>query len=365
MAGAWVGACSTSSAEGEPPAPPPPEVAVVTVETKPVDLVDDLPGRVSASRVAEVRARVAGIVLERTFVEGTDVKKGDVLFRIDPEPLAAALASARAELARAEAQAVQAEARAARFARLVKTHAVSQQEYDDAVAAAAQGRAAIAAGKAAVTTARLNLEYATVRAPISGRIGRAEVTEGALVGQGQATLLATIQTLDPVYVDLAQPIGQVQALRTALNKGELVGVGENEARVTVLREDGSTYPHPGTLLFTDVTVDPATGSVSLRALVPNPEGALLPGEFVRARLVQAVVQEGLTVPQQAVTRTPEGAHVYVVKGDSTVAKRPVQVASAVGHRWLIASGLQPGEKVVVEGLQRVRPGAQVSPVPWK
>jgi membrane fusion protein (multidrug efflux system) len=355
--------CGTS--EGAPSATPPPpvEVAVVTVASGPVSLTADLPGRVVASRVAEVRARAAGIVLERTFDEGSDVRKGQVLYRIDPAPLAAAVKSAEASLARAQAARTVAETRASRFEQLVATHAVSELDAADALAARDQARAEVAAAEAALATARLNLGYATVTAPISGRIGRAEVTEGALVGQGQPTLLATVQQLDPVRVDLTQSTAELQALRAKAAKGELALVGEGRAKVTILREDGAAFP--GELLFTDVTVDPATSAVLLRAEVPNPDGALLPGEFVRARLDQAVVQDGITVPQQAVSRTAEGARVVVVDAEDKAAVRPVQVGAAVGDAWLVTSGLQAGERVVVEGLQRVQPGSVVKPVPWE
>jgi membrane fusion protein (multidrug efflux system) len=329
-----------------------------------VPLTTDLPGRVEAARVAEVRARAAGIVLERTFREGSDVTKGDVLYRIDPAPMRAALASAEASLARADANLLQAKQRADRYAPLVASRAISQQDYDDATATRASAEADVAAAKADVATARLNLGYATVTAPISGRIGRAEVTEGALVGQGEATLLATIQQLDVVFVDLTQSSAEVQRLRRALRSGAMAPTsGADAVAVTILREDGSEHPQPGTLLFTDVTVDRSTGAVALRAEVPNPEGDLLPGEFVRARIPQAVLNDVLTVPQQAVSRKPDGATVLVVGADGLVAVRPVEVGDAVGDAWLITKGLAAGDVVIVDGLQKARPGSPVTPVP--
>lgn len=352
------------STTGTSAPPPPAEVGVVTIAPSAAALTTDLPGRVEASRVAEVRARTAGVVLERRFREGADVKAGDVLYRIDPAPLQAALARAEAVLARAQANEVQATLRAERFAPLVETRAISRQDYDDAVAAQAEARADVAGAKAAVATARLDLGYATVTAPIDGRIGRAEVTEGALVGQGAATLLARIQQLDVVYVDITQSSSELLRLRRALQRGELAQVAPDAATVTIVRGDGSEHPHPGTLLFTDVSVDPSTGAVSLRAEVPNPDGDLLPGEFVRARLPQAVLTDAITVPQQAVARSGGGASVLVVGPEDKVAVRPVEVGDAIGDAWLVTSGLAAGDRVIVDGLQKARPGSAVKPVAW-
>lgn len=357
--------CSSSSADSAPATQAVP-VGVVVVSAQAVPLESELPGRVQASRIAEIRARVPGIVLERAFQEGSEVAQGDLLYRIDPAPLQAAADSARAAMARAQANAVQARGKADRYARLVQTHAVSDQENDDAMAARAAADAEVSAAWAALSTARLNLGYATVTAPIAGHIGRSEVTEGALVGQGEATLLATIQQVDPVYVNLTQSIGDLQRLRSAFARGDVEGVPSGDtATVTILREDGSAHPQPGTLLFTDITVDESTGSVSLRAEVPNPERNLLPGEFVRARLPQAVVADGITVPQQAVRRTAQGANVVVVDAEQNAEVRPVVVGQAVGDRWLVTEGLHEGDQVVVDGLQKVRPGAPLAPVPWE
>lgn len=347
-----------------PPAPPPASVGIVTIAPGPASLVTELPGRVEASRVAEVRARTAGVVLERRFREGSDVKAGDVLFRIDSTPLQAALVSAEAALAKAEARYGITMLRVDRYAPLVATKSISQQDYDDALTLQLEARADVAAAKAAITTSRLNLGYATVTAPIAGRIGRAEVTEGALVGQGAATLLATIQQLDVVYVNIAQSSGEVQRLRRSFASGELTRAGDGPVQVTIVRDDGSAHPQPGTLLFTDVTVNATTGAVSLRAEVPNPDGALLPGEFVRARLDQAVVESAITVPQQAVARKAGGASVLVVGPDDKVVVRPVEVGDAIGDTWRVTKGLEAGDRVIVDGLQKAKPGATVTPVAW-
>jgi membrane fusion protein (multidrug efflux system) len=362
-----LSACSEQqpSAAGPAAAPPPPEVAVVRVQPKPVAVTEVLPGRLEASQVADVRARASGIVLERTFREGSQVKAGQILFRIDPAPLQAALNSAKAALAKAQANLTQARVTAERYAPLVETRAVSQQEYDNAVAARAQAEADVAAAEAAIETARLNLDYATVEAPISGRIGRAQVTVGALVGQGEPTRLATIQKVDPIYANLTQSSAEVLRLRRAFASGELESAGDGQAKVTLIMEDGIEYPHPGRLLFTDMTVDQATGAVILRAEFPNPDGFLLPGMYVRARLQQAVNENAITVPQQAVVRSAQGASVMVVGEDGKVAARPVEVGRTYQNTWIINSGLQAGERVIVEGLQKARPGAPVKPVPWQ
>lgn len=354
--------------KGEPPAAaqamPPPQVGVVQVKTEPVAIITELPGRLEASRVAQVRARAAGVVLERAFREGSDVEAGDVLYRIDPAPLQAVLNSAKAQLVRAEASLKQAKAKADRYAPLVEINAVSRQDYDDAVAARDLAAADVTIAQAAVETARLNLGYATVTAPISGRIGRALVTEGALVGQGEATPLAIIQQIDPVYVNLTQSSAELLQLQRALASGQLQGLDAEEAKVTLITEDGREYPYPGRLLFSDISVDQSTGAVTLRAEAPNPDRFLLPGMYVRARLQQAVVNDAITVPQQAVNRTHQGAVVMVVDLDGRVAVKPVTVGRAHGNQWVITSGLQAGDQVIVEGLQKVQPGAPATPHPW-
>lgn len=345
-------------------APPPPEVGVVTVATGDVGLVTELPGRLEPSRVAQVRARAAGIVQQRIFREGSDVKAGQVLYRIDAAPYAAANASAQASLARAEANLGQATALATRYKPLVEANAVSKQDYANAVAAQKQAEADVAAARAAVRTSEINLGYASVVAPISGRIGRSQVTEGALVGQGEATPLATIQQIDPLYVNFTQTASEVLALRRALQDGRLKRAGAEGAQVRVLLEDGTEHPQLGKLLFADLTVDAGTGQVTLRAEVPNPRAMLLPGMFVRVRLEQAKAGNALLLPQQAVTRSPQGDSVMVVDAKGQVSPRTIKVGGSQDGKWVVLDGLKPGEQVMVDGFQKVRPGQPVKPVPW-
>lgn len=345
--------------------PPPPEVGVITVEQAPVTLTEVLPGRLEATQVAEVRARAAGIVLERTFQEGSMVEAGEVLFRIDPAPMQAALNSAKAALAKAKANLTQARITVERYAPLVEKNTISHQTYDNAVAVKAAAEADVAAAQAALETARLNLDYATVEAPISGRVGRALVTVGALVGQGEATPLATIQQFDPIYANLTQSSEDMLRLRRAFANGQLESTDEGEAKVRLTTADGREYPYPGTLLFTDMTVDPSTGAVTLRAEFPNPEGLLLPGMYVRAQLEQAVDRNAITIPQQALKRTNEGATVLVVDGEGKAESRSVTVGRAYRNRWVIEDGLEAGDTIIVEGLQKVRPGGLVTPAPWR
>lgn len=355
-----------SGAQAQGAGMPPPEVSVVTVQPERIVMTTELPGRVEATRVAQVRARVAGIVQKREFREGSDIRAGDVLYRIDPSPFKAAFDSAQAALAKAEANLAQATLKIQRYKPLVETNAISKQEYDDAVTAQKQTAADVAAARAAQETARLNLGYATVTAPISGRIGRAQVTEGALVGQGEATQLATIQQLDPIYVTLTQSSAELLRLKRAMENGQLKSVGRDHANITLVTDDGHAYPHPGKLLFSDVSVDESTGAISLRATFPNPDRLLLPGMYARARLEQAIDEQALTVPQQAVTRTPDGAAVLVVGADGKVAAQPIKTgAAAQGDKWVITQGLKAGDKVIVEGLQKAKPGAVVKPMPWK
>ena len=348
---------------------PPPEVGVVVATPGEVGLVTELPGRLEASRVAQVRARAAGILQKRLFREGSDVKAGQPLFAIDAAPYAAALQSAEATLARAQANLTQAAALAERYKPLLAANAVSQQEYANAVAAHKQAEADVAAGKAAVQTGRINLNYASVTAPISGRIGRALVTEGALVGQGEATQLAVIQQIDPVYVNFTQSAGEVMKLRRALADGQLQRAGGSEAAsVRVVLEDGSEYALPGKLLFSDLTVDPSTGQITLRAEVPNPKGELLPGLYVRVRLEQAQVANAITLPQQAVTRTQQGDHITVVGADGKLSQRTVKVGAARNNQWIVLEGLKAGEQVMVDGFQKLQmmpPGTPVKAVPWQ
>lgn len=347
--------------------PPPPEVSVVTVRPGTVRLTTDLPGRLEPVRVAQVRARVTGVLEQRVFVEGSNVKAGQTLYKIDAAPYQAALQSAKAQQAQAEAQLADTGARARRYRPLVDAHAVSQQEYDAAVAAARAAQAQVEAGKAAVRTAQINLGYATVTAPIAGHIGRSMVTEGALVSQQEGTQLATIQQIDKLYVNFTRPASEVLQLRKALADGDIERAkGDEAARVDVLLENGEPYGHPGRLLFTDLTVDPGTGQVNLRAEIPNPEGMLLPGMYVRVLLEQAQIDHAILLPQQAVTRTEQGDVVTVIDDDGTPRPKAVQIRGSQGHDWIVTDGLQAGDKVMVEGAMKLAMGAQkVKPVPWK
>ncbi|MFC3683486.1 efflux RND transporter periplasmic adaptor subunit [Hydrogenophaga luteola] len=346
---------------------PAPEVGVVTVQPGDVGLQTELPGRLEASRVAQVRARAAGILQQRLFKEGSDVKAGQALFRIDAAPYQATLQSAQASLARAQANLASTTAVAERYKPLVAENAISQQEYTNAVAAQKAAEADVAAAKAAVQTAGINLNYASVTAPISGRIGRALVTEGALVGQGEATALAVIQQVDPLYVNFTQSASEAMRLKRAMEAGQLKGAGEGAAAVRVVLDDGSEHAKPGKLLFSDLTVDATTGQVTLRAEVPNPGGMLLPGLYVRVRLEQAVASNAITLPQQAVTRTAQGDTVSVVGADGKIEKRPVKVGGQQGGRWVVLDGLKAGEQVMVDGFQKLQmmpPGTPVKAVPW-
>lgn len=347
-----------------PRTPPPAEVAIITVAPARLALTTELPGRVEASRVAQVRARAAGIVLKRVFREGSEVRAGDVLFRIDPAPFKATYDSTQAAVSKAEANLAQASLKVQRYAPLVKTSAISKQEFDDVLTTQKQFSADLASAKAARQTAALNLGYATVTAPISGRIGRAQVSEGALVGQGEATPLATIQQIDPVYVTLTQSSTDLLMLQRAMSSGRLQSAGKGQARVQLVTEDSKTYPEPGKLLFSDLSVDESTGAVSLRAQFANPERMLLPGMYVRARLDQAVEEQAITVPQQAVQRTQQGATVLLVAADNKVTVRPVKADTAQGNLWIVSDGLKAGDRVIVEGFQKAKPGATVKPVPW-
>lgn len=348
------------------PAMPPAEVAVIITAPEAIALVADLPGRLEALRTAQVRARVPGIVQQRVFQEGADVRQGDVLYRIDPAAFQAALDSAQATLARAEATLMLTGTTAERYAPLAQANAISRQEYTNAQGAFKQAEADVAAGKAAVQTARINLGYATITAPIAGRIGRTQVSEGALVGQGDATPLALIQQVDPLYVNFTQPVADVLRLRQSIGSGGLKAADPaSAARVRVVLDDGSPYPHAGKLLFSDLAVDPASGQVTLRAQLPNPQALLLPGMYVRVRLEQGRNDNALALPQQAVTRGAQGDTVMVVDDKGMVTPRPVKIAMGQGNRWVVTEGLQAGEKVIVEGFQKLRPGAPVRTVPWK
>lgn len=353
-----------ASGPGAGGAPPPATVGVVTVAPAALTLTTELPGRVEAWRVAQVRARTPGIVLQRTFKEGSEVKAGEVLYRIDPASFQASYDSTQAAVLKAEANLAQADLKVKRYKPLLVASAVSAQEYDDAVTTQKQATADLATARAARQSAAITLGYATVTAPIGGRIGRALVTEGALVGQGEATPMASIQQLDPIYVTVSQSSTELLRLQRALASGQLKSAGAGQAKVTLVTEDGQRYPQTGTLLFSEISVDESSGSVQMRAQFPNPNRTLLPGMYVRARLEQAVREAAITVPQQAVLRGPEGSSVLVVGADNKVAPRPVTADVAEGNMWVISSGLKGGERVVVEGLQKAKPGAVVKPVPW-
>lgn len=347
---------------------PPPEVGVIVATPGDVGLVTELPGRLESSRVAQVRARAAGILQSRLFREGSDVRAGQPLFRIDSAPYAAAVESSQATLARAEANLSQASALAERYKPLVEANAISKQDYANAVAAQKQAEADVAAGKAAVQTSRINLGYASVTAPISGRIGRALVTEGALVGQGEATQLAVIQQINPMYVNFTQSASEALRLRRAMETGTLKRAGADGAQVRIVLEDGSTYAQPGRLLFSDLSVDQATGQVTLRAEVPNPKGDLLPGLYVRVQLEQAQASNAIAVPQQAVTRTENGDTLTVVGADGKLSTRPVKITAGQNNRWIVTDGLKAGEQVMVDGFQKLMmmpPGSPVKAVPWQ
>lgn len=342
---------------------PPPEVGVVAVKFQPVALQTELPGRVEPVRVAQVRARVNGVVLKRLFTEGSEVKSGQVLYQIDPAPYQAALASSRAALGKAQANLTQAAAQAERYKPLVEANAVSKQEYVNVVAAQKQAEADVAANKAAVQIAQINSSYANVAAPIAGRIGRALVTEGALVSATEATQLAVIQQTSTVFVNFTQSASELQQLRKAAG---LTLANAHSVPVTVLLDDGSELPRKGKLLFSDVSVDPTSGQITLRAEVPNPDNLLLPGQYVRVRISQAEIPSAILVPQQAVTRGSQGDSVIVVAPDGKPGLRPVKVGQQQNGNWIILEGLKEGEQVVVDGFQKMQaPGAPVRPVPWK
>ena len=331
---------------GPPPAPPPPKVSVVTVQTQAVPITTELPGRANALRTADVRPQVNGIILKRLFVEGGEVKAGQQLYQIDAAPYKAAYDSAVA--AEASARAL-----AERYKPLAEANAVSKQDYDNAVASSLQAQAA-------VETARINLIYTRVLSPISGRIGRSLITEGALVTANQSAALATVQQLDPMYVDVTQPTTTLLRLRREADAGLLKKNAAGQTQVRVQLEDGSDYPHAGTLEFSEVTVDLGTGSVTLRALMPNPERLLLPGMFVRERIEEGVRQGAVLAPQQSVTHNQKGEpYALVVGPDNIVELRPLQTDRAVGDQWLVTSGLKAGDRVIVEGLQSARPGIKV------
>ncbi|KVN37358.1 hemolysin D [Burkholderia stagnalis] len=347
-------------------APPPqtPEVGVVTVQPQNVAVFTELPGRTNAFLVAQVRARVDGIVLRREFTEGSDVKAGQRLYKIDPAPYIAQLNSAKATLAKAQANLATQNALVSRYKVLVGANAISKQDYDNAVAAQGQAAADVAAGKAAVDTAQINLGYTDVVSPITGRVGISQVTPGAYVQASQATLMSTVQQLDPVYVDLTQSSLDGLKLRQDVQSGKLKTSGPGAAKVSLILEDGKTYSEPGKLQFSDVTVDQATGSVTIRAIFPNKDRVLLPGMFVRARIEEGVNENAFLVPQIGVTHDQKGQAVALVVGaDNKVAPHQLTTAGMQGQDWVVEGGLQAGDRVIVQGIDKVRPGATVKAVP--
>ncbi|MBI1921884.1 MAG: efflux RND transporter periplasmic adaptor subunit [Geobacter sp.] len=363
IGGVMMTGCGRKTTAAPPPAGPP-EVGVMVVQPKPVALTTELPGRTAPHLIAEVRPQVSGIIRKRLFTEGSDVKAGQVLYQIDPATYQAAFASAKAAEARAEATMNTVRLKAQRYQDLVKIKAVSQQDNDDTQAALKQAEADVAYARAAVETARINLAYTRVTAPISGRIGRSTVTDGALVTANQPTALATIQQLDSMYVDVTQSSAELLKLKQNLASGLLKKNGA-QARAKLLLEDGSAYPQAGTLKFSEVTVDQSTGSITLRAVFPNPKQTLLPGMFVRAILDEGENPQAILVPQRGVTRDPKGeAMVMTVGAEEKVEPRPIKVARTVGDNWLVSEGLKPGDRVILEGLQKARPGTPVKAVPF-
>jgi len=357
--------CKQQSSVGGPPPAGTPEVGVMTITTAPVTLTMELPGRTSPHMLAEVRPQVGGIIQKRLFTEGSDVKAGQVLYQIDPATYQAASASAKAALARAEANLTTVRLKAERFRELVAIKAVSQQEYDDASALLKQVEADVAVSQAAVDTARINLAYTSVKAPISGRIGRSTVTDGALVTANQTAPMAAIQQLDPIYVDVTQSSAELLRLKRNLANGEIKGKNGGQAKVKLLLEDGSSYPQEGTLKLSEVAVEQETGSVTLRALFPNPDQLLLSGMFVRAILEEGTKEDAIVVPQRGVTRSPNGsAMVMVVGAEEKVEPRVIKVSRTVGDNWLVSDGLKAGDRVILEGIQKARPGTPVKAIPF-
>ena len=341
-----------------------PEVSTITVATESVELVTELPGRVSAFRIAEVRPQVSGLILKRYFVEGSDVKAGQLLYQIDPAPFEAALNNAKAALGKAEAQILSIKPKVERFRELLAEKAVSQQDYDDVSAALKQAMADVEYWKASVQSAQINLGYTRITAPISGRIGKSNVTEGAVVTAYQQMPLTTIQQLDPVYVDVTQSTTELQQLKRKIEEGRLKYGGQKNTKVKIILDDGTIYPRPGELQFRDVTVDPTTSSVTVRIIVSNPDHTLLPGMYVRAQVQEGINEHAILVPQEAVQRDRKSnPFVMVVNQEQKVEVRPVVLDRAIGDKWLVASGLSPGDRVIVEGIVKVRPGMTVKEVP--
>ena len=339
---------------------PAPEVAVVTMQEKEVRLTSELPGRTAVYQVAEIRPQVGGIILKRAFTEGTEVKSGDLLYQIDPATYEVAVARAKAAVAKAKAELEPARLKAVRYRDLIRTKAVSQQDHDEVQAALALAEANVSSAQAELEAARIDLERTKVEAPISGRIGRSSITPGALVTANQAMAMATVQQLDPIYVDLTQSNVELLRMKRALENGTIQSAGEAAAKVRLILEDGTAYAHEGVLQLAEASVDQNTGSVTLRAVFPNPKRDLLPGMYVRATVEEGVLASALLIPQQAVTRNAQGeAQALVVDAGNTLALRKLELAQAIGGDWIVRQGLNSGDRVVVEGLQKARPGMQV------
>ena len=351
--------------EQGPPQMPPPQVGVVTAQPQNEPLTKDLVGRLSSFRSADVRARVAGVLLKRDYTEGTDVKQGQLLFQIDPAPLKAALAAAQAALAQAQATYTNAKVNAQRSRELAPKGYISQSDLDNALATERTTAAAVQAARANVQTARINLDYANVTSPIDGRAGQQQVTEGALVGNGSATLLTTVDQIDPLYVNFTMSVADMEQLRQAQSSGGVTLAQPNQASVQVTLPDGSVYAEPGTLDFTSVAVDPSTGAVNLRARIPNPKHSLLPGMYVTLKAKLGEQHKVFLVPQPAVLRDTVGAYVFVVGQDGTAKRHDVVTSGMSGDKWVVTSGLAAGDQVVVSGVQNVRDGGPAKASPWQ
>lgn len=356
--------CGKDAAKGGG-APPPAEVGVLTVQPQRVALTIELSGRTAPCQVAEVRPQISGIILKRFFTEGAEVKAGQILYQVDPATYQSAYANAKAVLAKAEANLLPARLKVERYRELIAINAISRQDYDDAEAGVKQFEAEVASAEAALASARINLQYTSIAAPISGHIGRSDITPGALVTANQAAALATIQQLDPIYVDVTRSSSELLQLKRQLAAKTLLTDATGNARVKLLFEDGTAYPLPGRLKFSEVSVDPSTGSVTLRMLFPNPDQLLLPGMFVRAVLEEGVNEQAILVPQRGVTRNPSGAAMVMLVGaDEKVEPRVITVVRTIGDSWLVSDGLKAGDRVILEGLQKARPGTVVKAVPF-
>lgn len=354
--------CDQAADSQQASAPQAVPVGVITLKSQALTLKKELPGRISAFQIAQIRPQVSGIVQSRLFTEGAQVKKGQSLYQIDPATFEADLAASEAAVARAEASIASTKSKASRYSELLKIKAVSQQDFDEADAAQKQAQAELLTAKAQLKTAQINLDYSHVSSPISGQISKSNVTVGALVSANQTTALATVTQLDPIYVDLTQSSNELTQLKKAISSGALSVDSQAQTEVELQMEDGSTYPLKGTLQFSEVTVDPSTGSVTLRAKFPNPDKLLLPGMYARAAVVEGVKQDAILVPQRGVSRNTKGEPTaMVVSKENTVESRVLKVDRTIGSNWLVTDGLSDGDQVIVEGLQKIRPGAPVNP----